>query len=155
MSDQQHDIRSLSREWAAARVVLIVGFILAVGAGGYYAWQARQTVTSERQEALADVKAVQAQENQAEQADQAGQQLCRTALSNAQNYGIIPPYGQLAAYEPKQSDVKGRYVCAAATSETKYVIAADVVCNNLKNAQCVSLFTVQDAGGAVLYQRRS
>jgi len=153
MSDQQHDLKAISREWAAARVIFIIGFILALGAGGYYAWQARQSVVSQRQQTLAEVKAVQAQENQAEEADQAGQQLCRTALASAKNFGIIPPYGQLAAYEPKKSDVTGRYVCAAATGETKYVIAADLVCRDFKNAKCVILFSITDAEGAVLYQR--
>jgi predicted negative regulator of RcsB-dependent stress response len=153
MSEEQHDISALSREWAAARIVIIVGFVLAAGAGGYYAWEARQSVTAQRQELLAGIKAEQAQQNAQEASDAAGEQLCKTALGNAQNFGIIPPYGQLTAYEPKKSDVKGRYVCAAATSESKYLIAADLVCNNLKNTQCVSLFSITEAGGTVLYQR--
>ncbi|HUJ03968.1 MAG TPA: hypothetical protein VLW75_10045 [Rhizomicrobium sp.] len=152
MSDQQREIRSLSREWAAARIIIIAGFVLALGAGGYYAWQAREIVTNKREQVLAAVKAEQAQENAIEASDVAGEALCRSALAHAQNIGIIPSYGQLTAYEPTKSDTKGRYICLAATSASKYAIAADVLCRNMKDAKCVSLFAVT-ADGAVLYQR--
>jgi hypothetical protein len=155
MSEQQQDLRAISREWLAARIVVIAGFVLALGAGGYYAWQARQIVTAKREQVLAQVKAEQAQENAQQANDVAGEELCKTALTGAQNFGIIPPYGQLTGYEPRKSDVKGRYICTAATNETKYTIAADILCRNLKNAQCVVLYSVTETDGTVLYQRRS
>ena len=155
MSDQQYDFKAISREWAAARVVLIIGFVAALGAGGYFAWQAREMVVNHRQHQLADMQAVQNLENKETAANQAGVDLCKTALSSAKSFGIIAQFAQLTAYTPKESDVKGRYVCGAATGASKYAIVADAFCANLKNAQCVVLFSVTEGDGTVLYQRHS
>ncbi len=155
MSDQEYDLRAISREWMAARIVVITGFVLALGAGGYFAWQAREMVTTHREHALADIKAQQALQDKDDANNQAGQDLCKTALANAKNFGIIAPFAQLTAYTPKESDVKGRYLCGAATGASKYAILADAICRNLKNSQCVALYSVTEGDGTVLYQRRS
>lgn len=155
MSEQQYDLKAISREWAAARVVLIIGFVLALGAGGYFAWEAREMVVSHRQAQLADIKAAQALVNQDQANDQAGVDLCKTALANAKNFGIIAQFAQLTAYTPKESSVKGRYLCGAATGASKYAILADALCRNLKNSQCVNVYSVTEGDGTVLYQRRS
>ncbi len=155
MAEQEKELRAISREWMAARIVVITGFIVALGVGGYFAYAARQIVMANRHRVLASVQAEQAQENAQEASDVAGEQLCKTALANAKNFGIIPAYGQLIAYTPKKSDVTGRYVCAAATTATKYVIAADLVCRKMDNAQCVDLFRITQDDGTVLYQRHS
>lgn len=153
MSEQQYDQKAISREWAAARIVLIVGFIAALGAGGYFAWAAREQVVSHREHALADIKAEQSLVNQEEANNQAGEELCKTALANAKNFGIVPQYAQLTAYTPRESEVKGRYICGAATTATKYAMLADALCRDLKNAQCVALYSVTDGEGAILYKR--
>ena len=155
MAEQDKNLRAISREWMAARIVVIAGFILALGAGGYFAYEARQIVMANRHRVLAAVQAEQAQENAQETSDVEGEQLCKTALANAKNFGIVPTYGQLTAYTPKKSDVTGRYVCEAATTATKYVIAADLVCRKMDNAQCVNLFSITQSDGTVLYQRHS
>lgn len=153
MSEQQYDLKAISREWAAARIVLIIGFVAALGVGGYFAWQARSVVVADREHTLADIKAEQNLVNQDEAANQAGVDLCKTALSTAKTFGIIAQFAQLTAYTPKESDVKGRYVCGAATGASKYAIVADALCRDLKNQQCVVLYSVTEGDGTVLYQR--
>lgn len=155
MSDQEQALRAISREYLMARIVIIGGLILALGVGGYYAYIIRADVMARRQAVLSQVQQVQAVQNAQEANAQAGEQLCTTALNNVKSFGIIPPFGGLASAVPRKTDVTGRYVCIAVTQVSKYTIAADLVCRNLKNAQCVSIFSVTQDDGAVLFQRHT
>lgn len=153
MSEHLPDIAALKREWLAARIVLIGGFTLAIAAGAYAGIVWRGKVLQARQQAAAAI----AQEQAATAAEQAnagaGAQLCRTALANAQNFGIVPAFAKLVQANPAETKTTGRYLCAAATDSSRFTVAADLVCRDLKNPQCVPLYSVTQNGGAVLYQR--
>jgi hypothetical protein len=51
--------------------------------------------------------------------------------------------------------VQGRYVCVASTPAAKYLLAIDLICRDLKNPRCTSLYNIVQGNGAVLYQRQS
>ena len=70
-------------------------------------------------------------------------------------FGVVPSYGRLLTLMPRTTDVRGRYVCVAGTDAPKYVLAGDLMCRNLKDSRCVSLFSVSQPDGTVLYQRQS
>lgn len=153
MSEYEPDIAALKREWMAARIVLIGGFALAIAAGAYAGIAWRGKVLQARQQAAAAI----AQEQAATAAQQgnagAGAQLCHMALANAQGFGIVPGFARLAQADPAETKKTGRYLCAAATDSSQFTLAVDLVCRDLKNSQCVSLYSVTQNGGAVLYQR--
>ncbi len=151
MSEHQADIGALSREWLAARVVVIGGFLIAVAVGLYFALWAGPAQTPEEQAA---VQTPQAATSQQEAEASAEHQLCRMELANAQNYGLIPQFGRLSDPNPQKTDVQGRYVCQAATTAAKYNIAADLVCRDLTDPHCVALYSVTQDDGTVLYQRQ-
>jgi len=153
MSEHEPDIAALKREWMAARIVLIGGFALALAVGTYAGIVWRGSVLHARERAAAAI----AQEQAAVTAEQsnagAGAQLCRMALANAQSFGIVPGFARLTQENPAETKKTGRYLCAAATDSSQFALAADLVCRDLKNPQCVSLYSVTQNGGAVLYQR--
>lgn len=153
MGEQDSDLTALKREWLIARIVLIVGFALAIGAGTYLGVAWRNDVLQARQRAAAQI----AQEQTAEKADEANAkarvQLCRAMLAQAQGFGIVPQFAKLSSAEPEATHTTGRYRCAAQTLSSKFTLAADLVCRDLKNPQCVSLYSVTQDGSAVLYQR--
>jgi len=66
----------------------------------------------------------------------------------------VPQYGQLATAKLAQTNVQGRYVCLASTHAAKYVLIVDILCRNLKESRCVSLYNISQTDGAVLYQRQ-
>ena len=155
MSDDHHEQSALLREWRVAQITLVVGLVIALGVGGYFIWQSRSkpsqvpATTTERtqppvQQTPADINAATLK---------AGAEICQMALKHATDFGIIPGYSQLAAPQPEGTDVKGRYACVGATPAARYLIAIDLVCRDLKKAECVNLFSVTQEGGAVLYQR--
>jgi hypothetical protein len=154
MSEQDQGMRAISREWMAARIVVIGGFIIAIGLGTYFAMIVRADIVARRHVALAEVQQGQAVENAQQQTAQAGLDLCTSALNHAKDFGIIPPFGQLASAEPKPSDVTGRYVCLAVTQVSKYTLAADLLCRDLKKPACVMLHSVTQDDGTVLYKKQ-
>lgn len=147
-------MRAISREWMAARIVVIGGFIIAIGLGAYFAMIVRTNIVARRHAALADVQQSQAIENSQEETAKAGLELCTTALNHAKDFGIVPPFGQLASAEPKPTDVKGRYVCIAVTQVSKYTLAADALCRDLAKPACVMLHSVTQDDGTVLYKKQ-
>lgn len=153
MSKHDADLAALKREWLAARVVLIVGFIFAVGFGIYTAYLWRMGIVNARQQAAAEVETQQAVGNAQTANAQAGAMLCRQALTNAQNFGIVPGFTKLTNNQPQATGVTGRYTCAAATDSSQFVLTADLFCKDLNNPRCVPLYSVTQNGGAVLYQR--
>src|SRR5277367_5937903 len=88
---KQHALR---REWAAARVVIIGGFIVAIAVAGYFAYRQEQATR-----ALTQANAPQA--GLAHKVDpkllaRAELAICSAELVQAQGIGIVPTYGQLA-----------------------------------------------------------
>jgi hypothetical protein len=62
--------------------------------------------------------------------------------------------GKLLTQMPRATKVRGRYLCVAGTQVTRYVLAGDLMCRNLKDSRCVSLFSVTQDDGTILYQRQ-
>lgn len=161
MTDYHEMKRGISREWAAARVVLIGGFIVAIAVAGYFVWQQhQQTVAQQQQQAEAMAQAAKQQQQQQtmtaaqEKANahaNAGMLLCAMELLSAKNMGIVPQFGQLTSMAPKELAQKGRYACTAATPSLKYSIEADLVCRNLGDAACVKIHAIKLDDGTTLY----
>lgn len=146
VSDQEHAQGALRREWLIARVVIIGGFVVAIAAMVWFGWlhpmmQRREAITN--------------RQHQAQALEHAAIQMCVSGLNSAKNFGIVPQYGKLATSNIYTTNVQGRYVCVAATPATRYLVAVDLLCRNLKDRRCVSLFSVRQADGTVLYQRQS
>jgi hypothetical protein len=138
--------RALSREWLVARIVVIGGCVIAVLAVVWFGWVQPEM---ERRATVARI-----QEHNKEVAAAAAQ-LCKSGLGAAQNYGIVPTYAQLSGSKVYITNVRGRYICVAATHAAKYLIAVDLLCHDVKAKRCVSLFSVVQGDGAALYRRQS
>jgi hypothetical protein len=148
MSDQPSEQHALGREWLAARITLIGGFIIAAIAAIYFGYVYPKIIVPREERAAA--------QRQAEAFANTKTELCTAAITAAKGYGIVPQYGQLAKGLLAATNVQGRYVCLALTSAARYVMAVDLLCKNFKDPRCVSLYTVVTQGdGAVLYQRHS
>jgi len=138
--------RALGREWLAARIVVIGGLIVAAVVVVFFGWikpayLTAPQLTPEQQQARANAQAIL--------------DMCTTGVATAKAFGIVPSYGQLASLNVGRTDVQGRYVCVAATQAAKYLVAVELFCRNLKDRHCVSLYSVTQQDGTVLYQRQS
>jgi hypothetical protein len=154
MSEHEADMTALGREWLAARVVLIVGFAIAIGFGGYKAYAWRNAIEQVRAQASGQISEEQGASGGVESGADAGALICHQALVVAQNFGVLPQDAKLAGNGFKPTDVTGRYSCEAASQSAKFTIAVDLVCRNLQDQRCVSLYNVTQNGGAVLFQRQ-
>ncbi len=158
--DGDDDFRMTAREWLAARVVLIGGFILAIAVAGYFTWaqhqQAQQAATAAQAEAQAEAKAAagptRAQIAQARA--RMSLMVCLREVVNAATAGIVPNYAKLASRAPIPTKVQGRYTCNAATDVAKYAVTADLICADMRKADCVKLYNVTSDDGTVLYQAK-
>ena len=159
MTDYQDMQRGTSREWAAARIVFIGGFVIALAVAGYFAWQRHQAdLAAEQQAAQEEQQAnrpAMTPEQQAQNANtQAAMMVCAMELVNAKNMGIVPPFGQLVSPFPKPTAKRGRYICQAGTTVSKYELQADIICSTLTNPTCVKLYSIKSDDGTSLYQRK-
>ena len=152
MNDQDTVQRKLQFEWYAALITVVVGFVVAISVAGYLTYGTK----SATQTASAPQALTPAQIKQARTAAyvQMASELCQVELANAQNFGIVPSFGKLANPLPRATDVRGRYVCIATTGAAKYVLAGDLLCKDLRDSRCVSLFSVSQDDGTVLYHRQ-
>ena len=146
MTEQEAGQRALSREWLAARIVVLGGLVMAAVVVAFFGWikpayLTRPQLSLEQQQSLAAAEAVR--------------DMCTTGVGAAKAFGIIPPYGRLASLNVGRTDVQGRYVCVAATQAAKYLVAVELLCRNLKDRRCVLLYSVSQTDGTVLYQRQS
>ncbi len=154
MSEQEADMTALGREWLAARVVLIVGFAIAIAFGGYKAYAWRSAIVQARAMAGEQISEEQGASGIAGNDSDAGALVCHQALAVAQNFGVLPEGIKLADNGFKPTGVTGRYSCQAAAQSAKFTIVVDLVCRNLQDQRCVSLYNVTQDGGAVLFQRQ-
>ncbi|HEX3430075.1 MAG TPA: hypothetical protein VHT03_04245 [Rhizomicrobium sp.] len=138
--------RALAREWLAMRIVVIGGFAVALVAAIYFGIVVPKIIAPRELRATLthQIRTLLTQE----------QQVCTTALASAKNFGIVPQYGQLATARLAQTNVQGRYACLAATHAAKYVMIVDLLCRNLKDQRCVSLYNISQTDGTMLYQRQ-
>jgi hypothetical protein len=150
MNEQNPNARRLQFEWYAALTTIIGGFVIAIAVAAYVTFGNKPAAQAPA------VPPTQAELQKARDAAlmKAGAEICGLELANAQTFGVVPNFGRLLTQMPRATDVRGRYVCVAGTQVTKYVLAADLMCRNLKDARCVSLFSVTQDDGTVLYQRQ-
>jgi hypothetical protein len=83
-----------------------------------------------------------------------GKAICTVALANARDYGVIPSTATLANSEAKSTDVGNRRLCTAQAGGNDYNLTVDVTCKDLKNKDCIALYSVERADGLSTYQLR-
>jgi hypothetical protein len=151
MDEQYPNLRRLQIEWYAALATIIGGFVIAIAVAAYLTFGGKAPVT---QTVAVPPSAAEIQKQREAALEQAGAEICGLELANAQTFGVVPNFGKLLTQMPRATDVRRRFVCVAGTQVTKYVLAADLVCGNLRDSRCVSLFSVTQDDGTVLYQRQ-
>ncbi len=142
--------RALKREWAAARIVVIGGFVAAIAVAGYFAYRERQASFSREQ---ADAAQAVSAANDVKNLERIEAAVCMAELARAKDIGIVPQYSGLASPRFVWGNIPRRYVCEAATHLTQYFIAADLRCNNLADKRCVSIYRVALKDGRLVYSR--
>lgn len=138
--------RFLAREWLAIRIIVFGGFLVAIIAAIWFGIIVPKVIAPRqlRDRITTQIHTLLTQEAQ----------VCTSALGSAKNFGIVPQYGQLASAKLAQTNVQGRYACLAATHAAKYVLIVDLLCRNLTDSRCVSLYNISQTDGTVLYQRQ-
>jgi hypothetical protein len=155
--------RATAREWAAARIVVIGGFVIAIVVAGYFAWQRHEAAIVAQQEQAQQMAALAKAQQQRPAFKETTQDekakgamlFCAMELVNAKNMGIVPSFGQLASPLPRKTDTQGRYACIAATQVSRYIIEADLVCRQVNDPKCVQLHSIKTDDGTTLYEKKS
>lgn len=83
-----------------------------------------------------------------------GHAICKVAVERARDYGTLPP-GATQDGSAKSTDVKDRKSCIADVNGEKYTVTADLKCKDLKNHECLPLYSVERSDGLSLYQVRA
>ena len=143
--------RALKREWMAARIVVVGGLIVAVGTVGYFAWRARQERLA--QQPVVHTTVVARPKVDAKVLAQVELAVCTAELSRAKDLGMVPQYGDLASPRLMRGTMPRRFVCEAQTHLTHYFISADLVCNQLADSRCVSVYRIALKDGTLIYSR--
>lgn len=142
---------ALKREWAAARIVVIGGFIVAIAVAGYFVYRARQQQIAQQPVVHATVVGPKVDRKVLVRIELA---VCTAELMRAKDVGAIPAYGELATGQlVRAGDAPRRFICEAKTHLTNYFIAADVLCDKLSDPRCVSVFRVATREKQLIYSR--
>ena len=149
MSIEQPDLRALKREWTIGLAVVIGGFALAIGVAAFLTFGQKHAAVIPDQTQIAE----QTPPHDRDIGRSGRIQFCRTALANAKALGLLPEKGHLSDPNPRPTDQPGRYICDASTDKTEVSLAADIVCDEVAKARCVSLQSVTGIDGSVLYER--
>jgi hypothetical protein len=144
--------RALAREWAAARIVIIGGFIIAIAVAGYFWYRERQATLAEQQASMPHAVAAP-HKIDAKTLARIELAVCTVELNDAKSLGIIPQYGALASPRMARGNAPRRFICEAQTHLTRYFIAADILCNHLADARCVSVYRIATKAGSLVYSR--
>ena len=136
--------RWLMLEWRVALLTIAGTFFIALAATLYvhYTTPSPQAIQAARRAQITNVVQSQAL-------------VCSQAMVAAKNFGIVPAYAAQASLLPSETQIRGRYLCAASTNVGQYNIAVDLYCRELKNPRCVQLYSVTQQDGTVLYKRQS
>ncbi len=140
----------LKREWAAARVVIIGGFIIAIAVAGYFAYRQEQAMRAQQ---AGIPQAVTPHKIDAKLLARAELAICSAELAQAKATTAVPDYAQLATPRLARGNAPRRFICEATTNLTRYFISADVLCNKLTDARCVSVFKIALKDGTLVYRR--
>jgi hypothetical protein len=157
MSDVQtpSQLDAIAREWLAARIVFVVGFVIAIGFAAWWTWNHRPEVPVDVVVDASDPGAGSYGEIGTGQTSEVGFQLCRMATATAQNIGVFPANMRFAG-GPTKGDRDGRYVCAADDpAGARFNITFDLFCRDLRNANCVNLYSLVKQDGTAVYQRHA
>lgn len=84
-----------------------------------------------------------------------GKAICSAALTDARDYGVVPPDAALVSNEAKKTDLDNRRVCTAQSGNDQYLLTIDVTCDKVSDRACHSLYAVAHADGLSTYQVRS
>ncbi|HTW34941.1 MAG TPA: hypothetical protein VMD53_10020 [Rhizomicrobium sp.] len=143
---------ALKREWAAARIVVIGGLIVAVAVAGYFVYRARQQQLAAEQPVVhATVVRPKLDTKVLARVELA---VCTAELLRAKDVGAIPSYGELASAQLlRAGDAPRRFICEAKTHLTNYFISADVLCDKLADPRCVSIYRVANKEKQLIYSR--
>jgi hypothetical protein len=142
---------ALKREWAAARLVVIGGFIVAIAVAGYFVYRAKQQEIAQQPVVHTTVVKPKVDPKVLARVELA---VCTAELMHAKDLGAIPSYGELATGQlVRAGDAPRRFICEARTHYTNYFIAADVLCDKLADPRCVSVFRVATREKQLIYER--
>ena len=83
-----------------------------------------------------------------------GKAICAIALEHARDYGVVPTTAALANTEAKSTDVRNRRLCIAQAGGNDYRLTVDITCKDMKNKDCIALYSVERADGLSTYQVR-
>ena len=152
MSEPLDVLPALKREWLVTRLVLLIGFTLALGVGTYLGVAARREILLLPAQVA---RKIAAEKKVAQQMHAAAHDFCPEAVKQAKTLGVLPSYATLVEKRPRRTSKPGRYLCIARTPAALYGVIGDFVCPDLKNAKCLSLFAVTQGGknGGVIYER--
>jgi hypothetical protein len=148
MNPSEAELRAMRLEWLAARIVGGIG-LCAIAAAIVLLILGRAPPPQSPAPAQSQSAAPAADDVHAQ-----GLTLCNSALASAVNFGVLPTDTKLAGDAPQSTDVRGRYVCQAATDAAKYAVTFDLICENIGDRRCIALFRVAQNGGGTLYQRQ-
>ena len=143
MSKIEQDLRTLSVEWVVARVVFALGILASIAVFVWLGLHRTAPTITQSGESAQDASA-----------QGPAQQFCSSAVGVAQSYGIVPNAATPSG-PPQKTDVTGRYVCLAQNGAARFTISVDLLCKELGDQRCFSLFTVTQDDGSVLFQRQS
>lgn len=154
--DDNSTKRALAREWAAARIVVLGGLVLALAVAGYFAFQQwRAERAAEQAQAVhagvvqpkLDAKTVRAIEVA----------VCRAEIEHAKELTVVPSYAVLGSPNLVRTKIDGRFICEARTHLTQYFVSADFLCAKLgdvvRDPRCISVYRVMLPDGRLVYSR--
>lgn len=151
LPEDGNNMGALKREWAAARIVVIGGFIVAIAVAAYFLYRAKQQETAQQPVVHTTVVNPKVDQKLLARVELA---VCTAELMRAKDVGAIPAYGQLAtARLVRAPDAPQRFICEAKTHLTVYFISADVLCNKLSDPRCVSVYRVANREKQLIYAR--
>ncbi len=143
MTEYDANMTAPKRRWTAGRILALIGLVLFVAAGAYFGfnwYNAPPPTPPENPAAVAERRAEAVA-------------LCTAAISTAKGFGIVPAYTELASDVVQRTETQGRYSCLAHTDAAKYQITFELMCKDLNNSKCMSLYTVAQDQTGPIYQR--
>ena len=144
---------ALNREWLAARIVFVAGFVIALAFVGWWSYAHRvvldrfgNAVSAGPQDSMSEAVA-------SGKTTKEGFAFCRLTIATGENFGVVPGTMRFAG-GPGKTDVQGRYICTGDDdANVRYAFTVDHLCQDLNNPNCVSLVSVVKADGTTLFKR--